>query len=101
MHSNLEATRGLIFSEAATIALTPHIGRSEARALVENASRRAAVEGRPLGDLLAADPVVTKYLTSEDLRRIVDPSAHIGASREMIDRVLASAVGEAAAHKGP
>jgi 3-carboxy-cis,cis-muconate cycloisomerase len=101
MRSNLDATRGQIFSEAAALALTPHIGRSEARALVENASRRAAVEGRHLDDLLAADPVVSKYLSSEDLRRVIDPSAHIGASREMIDRVLASAVGEAAAHKGP
>lgn len=91
MRANLEATRGLIYSEAATMALAPHIGRSEARTLVENASRTAASEGRHLREVLAADPTVTTHLTGDDLRRIFEPSTHLGESQQMIDRVLASA----------
>lgn len=93
MRTNLDATRGLIYSEAAVLALAPHIGRSEARTLVENASRRAALEGGHLKDVLAGDPIAAKHLTSSDLHRIFDPSNHLGASQHMIDRVLASAAG--------
>ena len=35
--------------------------------------------------------MVTKHLTSDDLRRIFDASTQLGASQAMIDRVLASA----------
>ena len=91
MRANLDTTHGLIYSETATLVLAQHIGRTEARTLVEQASQRAIAEERHLYELLAADPMVTKHLTSDDLRRIFDASTQLGASQAMIDRVLASA----------
>ena len=50
MKANLEITGGAVQAEAVAVALAPHLGRSEAHALVDAALRRAAVEGRPLAD---------------------------------------------------
>ena len=90
MRANLDATRGLVYSEAATFALARHVGRPEARALVERASQRAMAAGRHLKETLIADPVVTTHLTNRDLDDLFDPSTHVGSSQTMIDRVLRS-----------
>jgi 3-carboxy-cis,cis-muconate cycloisomerase len=97
---NLDTTRGLVFSEAVVVSLAPHMGRSEARKLVEGAARQVAVDGRHLQEILGGDATVTKHLTSEDLRQIFDPSTHIGASQEMIDRVVSSSDRDVSLRRG-
>src|SRR5882762_9175858 len=69
MRENLERTQGLIASEAVTMALAGHVGRSEAHRLVEDAVRRARTARNTLADALAADPSVTRHLTRAEIDR--------------------------------
>jgi 3-carboxy-cis,cis-muconate cycloisomerase len=88
MRSNLEATHGLIFAEAVTMALAEKVGKLQAHDLVEHASRRAAKEKRHLRDVLAADVAVTPHLSGPDLDRLFEPKSYLGATSDFIDRVL-------------
>jgi 3-carboxy-cis,cis-muconate cycloisomerase len=89
MRANLEVTRGLVLAESVSSALAQFIGKSQAHALVEGACRRAAVEGRPLADLLGADPSVTAHLGPEEIARRLSPEHYLGAAQMFVQRVLA------------
>jgi 3-carboxy-cis,cis-muconate cycloisomerase len=90
MGANLEATRGLVFAEAAEMALAGRTDRARARALVQAACRRAREEGRHLREVLAADPGVTPHLPPAELALLFDPRRGQGVAGRLIDRVLAS-----------
>src|SRR5271156_5060611 len=62
---NLAATHGLPLAEAVAMALAKHIGRLPAHDLIEQASRRAMKEARPLGDVLKEDAKVRAHLSDE------------------------------------
>ena len=70
------------------MALAENVGRREAHALVESASRRTAVEGSRLEDTLANDPAVTRWLSPADIRAKLDPAAYLGAALVFVNRVL-------------
>ncbi len=89
MRENLECTRGLIASEAVTMALAAHVGRSEAHRLVENAAHQAQAAGGTLADALATDPAVTRHLTRAEIDRHLSPEHYVGAARALVERVLA------------
>lgn len=55
MAKNLSVTRGTIVSEAVMMALGQTIGRSYAHDLIYEVCQRAALENRPLVDLLEED----------------------------------------------
>jgi len=88
MRANLDATDGLIASEAVAIALAGFIGRRDAHGIVELAARRARDAGCALIDVLAADPAVTRYLTREDLERHLSPERYVAAARALVERVI-------------
>jgi 3-carboxy-cis,cis-muconate cycloisomerase len=88
MRANLESTNGLILSEAVTMALAAHVGRSEAHRIVELASRRARDSRCTLIDALASDPTVTRYLTRKDLERHLSPEPYVAAARALVERVV-------------
>ncbi len=88
MRANLDATGGLIASEAVMMALAPRIGRDHAHELVSEISRRAIEQKKPFVDLLAENPEVSKHLDRANLEKLVDPANYLGLSREMVDRVL-------------
>jgi 3-carboxy-cis,cis-muconate cycloisomerase len=90
MSANLEATRGLVFAEAAEMALAARTDRARARALVQAACRRARAEGRHLREVLASDPDVTPHLPPAELALVFDPRRGQGVADRLIDRVLAS-----------
>ncbi|HSD28219.1 MAG TPA: 3-carboxy-cis,cis-muconate cycloisomerase [Vicinamibacteria bacterium] len=90
MAVNLEATRGLVFAEAAEMALGARAGRPAARRLVEAACRRAEAEGRSLEEVLAADPEVGRHLSREELSLVFEPQRSLGAAGRLIDGVLAA-----------
>jgi 3-carboxy-cis,cis-muconate cycloisomerase len=89
MRENLDATGGLISSEAVMMALAPHLGRDRAHELVSEISRRAIEQKKPLLDLLAEDPGVSKHLDRASLEKLVDPANNLGLSGEMVERLLA------------
>lgn len=89
MLKNLDATHGLIFAEAATMALGNHIGKMPAHMLVELACKKARIENRDLKDVLCGEPELNIHLTPTDLERLFDVRNYLGSAEEFISRVLA------------
>ena len=88
MSRNLDATNGLIFAEAAAIAIAAHIGKSAAHALVDDASKKARESGKHLREVLGENPKVTQQLSSAELDSLFDPKNYLGASGDWVDRVI-------------
>ena len=89
MRANLEMTRGLVLAEAVSMALGEHMGKSEAHAHVEAASRRAVDQRRTLAETLAEDPAITRWLPPNEIAARLAPESYLGAARTFVERVLA------------
>src|SRR5580693_6660242 len=77
MRSNLDATNGLIVSEAVMMALGPYLGRQRAHDVVYDVCREAIATGRPLADLLAENSEIAAHADHVDraaLDRLCDPA---------------------------
>jgi adenylosuccinate lyase len=89
MRANLEATRGLIYSQRVLLALTTAgLSREEAYAVVQRHAMAAWREAPGLKERLLGDPAVTKALRPEALEACFDAShftRHVG---RIFDRVL-------------
>lgn len=83
MRANIEATRGLALAEAASFALSQHLPRSEAQALVKEACKAVLDEGGHLLDILAE-----RTDAPVDWQALRDPARQLGAADAFIDRVL-------------
>jgi 3-carboxy-cis,cis-muconate cycloisomerase len=94
MRENFELTRGLIFAEGVTIRLASAMGKPEARRAVEAACRQATANRQHLRDTLLAMPEVCRHLQAEAIRELFDADKYLGASNDMIDRVLKTAGSE-------
>jgi 3-carboxy-cis,cis-muconate cycloisomerase len=90
MQSNLELTRGLIFSEAVAVVLARKLGRARAREIVEQACRRALQQQKHLRQTLLEESEARSHFTREELDRLFDPRNYLGVSREFVDRVMAA-----------
>ncbi len=88
MRHNLDATHGLIFAEAVTVALATHIGKSAAHTLMEGASRQARESGKHLREVLAQNQTITERLTPAELDRLFAPENYLGVAEELVDRVI-------------
>ena len=86
---NIDMTNGLVMCEAVMMGLGPYIGREYAHDLVYDICREAIAKKRPLLDLLAAHPEISKHLDRAALERMLDPANYLGQSGVMVDRVLA------------
>ena len=89
MRANAEASGGLLLAESIAMTLAESIGKHDAHACVADACRRAAAEGRPLGDVLGDAPLVTRHLDRAEIARRLSPDNYLGATRDYIERVLA------------
>ncbi len=90
MRRNLEATHGLIFAEAVTMALASHISKSSARKLLDAASRKARESGKHLREVLAQERAVTEVLSPAELDRLFAPENYLGVAEQWVDRVIDS-----------
>jgi 3-carboxy-cis,cis-muconate cycloisomerase len=89
MRQNLEATRGLIFAEAVSMALAAKIGKMPAHQLVEAACKKALAENRSLQEVFQQDPGLRGHLTPADLERLFDARNYLGSAEEFVERILA------------
>src|SRR6266446_7462079 len=89
MRANLDLTKGLVVSEAVMMGLAPYLGRERAHDLVYDLCREAIGENRPLLDLLAETPEITRHVDRKQLQTLCDPVNYLGLSGVMVDRVLA------------
>ena len=88
MRANLDITRGLVLAEAVVMRLAPQLGKSDAHARVEAASRRVVAEGRSLADVLAEDPAVTAVLDRGAIEAALAPENYLGCARTFVENVL-------------
>lgn len=91
MRANLDATHGLVMTEALSFALAAKIRKHSAHQLLEEASRKAIAEKCHLRDVLGADPRITAHLSVRKIEQLFDPLSHLGALQTFIDRMLAHA----------
>ncbi|MCR5868915.1 MAG: adenylosuccinate lyase family protein [Aquincola tertiaricarbonis] len=90
MRHNIDITHGLVMSEAVMMGLGPYLGREAAHDLVYDLCRDAVQQQRPLLDLLAAHPDISRHLDRDALAALCEPAGYLGQSGHMVDRVLAS-----------
>jgi 3-carboxy-cis,cis-muconate cycloisomerase len=90
MRENLEATRGLIFAEAITMALAEKMGKAAAHEIVETACERARKEKRHLRDVILGDGHAKEHLSASDVDGLFDPQKYLGMAEEFVDRVVAA-----------
>jgi 3-carboxy-cis,cis-muconate cycloisomerase len=88
MRANLAATNGLLLTERVAAALAGALGRVAANDLVQRLAGEAAGSGRPLRDLLLADPQVRANLDQDEIDRLLDPEGYVGAAGQLIDQAL-------------
>ncbi len=88
MARNLGMTSGLIVAEAVMMGLAPKLGRQTAHDIVYDACRAAAESGRPLIDVLVANPQVGPHFQRAELERLLDPRNYLGSAGAMVDRSL-------------
>jgi 3-carboxy-cis,cis-muconate cycloisomerase len=88
MQKNLEATRGLIFAEAVTMALGGKMGRSVAHARVEDLCRRAIQNGQHLRDEILRDTEIRAHLSVSEVDKLFDPRNYLGSAEAFVERVL-------------
>ena len=91
MEENLNATNGLIFAEAVTMALADRMGKMPAHLLVEAACKKSVQEHRPLKDVLRNEAGLHGHLAPADLERLFDARNYLGNAEEFVDRVVAQA----------
>ncbi|HXH66575.1 MAG TPA: 3-carboxy-cis,cis-muconate cycloisomerase [Candidatus Limnocylindrales bacterium] len=98
MSRNLDATHGLIFAEAVTMALADRLGKMPAHMLIESACKKARAENRDLKDVLHEEPGLHGYLTPADLEGLFDVRNYLGSAEEFVRRVLTEVSSAAAAN---
>jgi 3-carboxy-cis,cis-muconate cycloisomerase len=88
MRANIDMTNGLVMSEAVMMGLGPYIGREYAHDLVYDLCRQSLADNRPLIEILAAHPEISKHVTRAELDAMCEPANHLGQAGVMVDRVL-------------
>jgi len=89
MRQNLDATGGLVMSEAVMMGLGPRLGRQRAHDLVYDICREVIASGRSFLDLLAENREIAPHLDRAALAKLLEPANYLGLCGEMVDRVLA------------
>ncbi len=86
MRDNLEATRGLVFSDAAAAALSRHIGADAAHRAIEEAAAETRATGRHLRDVVRARPDCASASIAAEIDAAFDPADAIGHGAAVADR---------------
>jgi 3-carboxy-cis,cis-muconate cycloisomerase len=90
MRENAEASKGLLLTEAARLALSAELGDAAARRLVEAAVGRVRTEKGTLADALRGDPAAAAALGPNGLAALDDPSSYLGSAGAFVERALAA-----------
>ena len=86
---NLNLTNGLIMAERLMAELTrAGMGKQTAYGIVRKNAIKANKEKLLLGELILEDEEVQKYLTEEDVEKIMDPHTYTGSIEIILDELL-------------
>jgi len=90
MRANIDATRGLIFSQSVLLALTKKgLTREDAYQIVQRNSLRAWTEGLHFRELIAADPEVSRVLKPAEIDRCFSLLPYLDKIDIIFERVFA------------
>ena len=86
---NLNLTNGLIMAERLMAELTrAGMGKQTAYGIVRKNAIKANKEKLLLGELILEDEEVQKYLTEDDVEKIMDPHTYVGSIEIIINELL-------------
>lgn len=86
---NLEMLRGLNMGEAVMIELAKRgVGRQEAHELIRASAMKAHETGQHFKNLLLETPEVSKYLSAEDIEKLVNPNMYLGTAVEQVEALV-------------
>jgi 3-carboxy-cis,cis-muconate cycloisomerase len=88
MRANLLAYGGFAMSEALVVAMSAHMSRPEAAAIVERWSRGGSGRKQTLRQAAAADPDIQRHLSLEQIESALSPEHYLGNAAEFVSRVL-------------
>ena len=88
MRANLDLRGGIAMAEGLSTALVPHVSRTEAMKHVERLTREAEHGRRPLREVAASDPEVSRLLSAADIDRALNPENFLGSAGLFVERVL-------------
>ncbi|MDD8032017.1 MAG: adenylosuccinate lyase [Acidobacteriota bacterium] len=89
MLQNIQATRGLIFSQAVLLALTQKgLSREEAYRLVQNCSLKSWKDHLDFKKLVTSDPEITSFLSQEEIDRCFSLEPYLAKIDFIFKRVL-------------
>jgi 3-carboxy-cis,cis-muconate cycloisomerase len=87
MRANLERSRGLVYSENVSLALSHALGKQAAHALTEKLCETAVREGKTLAEVLRAD-AAGRALGAKEFDALFDPQSCLGSAPAMIEGAL-------------
>jgi 3-carboxy-cis,cis-muconate cycloisomerase len=90
MRHNLDATRGLIFAEAVSMALAQKIGKGKAHELVEAASDSSRKDGKHLREVIGADANISQNFSATEVDELFDASKYLGMAEQYVDGVVSA-----------
>ncbi|NPV83424.1 MAG: adenylosuccinate lyase [Candidatus Aminicenantes bacterium] len=89
MMENIQATRGLIFSQAVMLALTRKgLSREEAYRLVQSCSLKAWQENLDFRELVSSDPEITRHLSPGEIESCFSLEPYLQKIDFIFERVL-------------
>jgi 3-carboxy-cis,cis-muconate cycloisomerase len=87
MRRNIDSLHGVVFAEAASMAIARQVGKSAAHALMEKLSREALSTRRPLQDLVLEaihrDEALRAQCADADIARLFDPATAAGHASDV------------------
>ncbi len=89
MRSNLDATGGMISSEAVMMELGRVLGRGQAHHILHEATANALANGTTYADEVAAHPGLADLTDGLDLAGLLDPANYRGEVADIIARIVA------------
>ena len=89
IEKNLNLTHGLVMAERLMAELTrAGMGKQTAYAIVRKNAIKANKEKLLLADLILADEEASKFLSEEEVRKIMDPHTYTGSADIIVDEIL-------------
>jgi adenylosuccinate lyase len=86
---NLAFLHGINMAESVMIELTKKgMNRQDSHERIRMASMQALAEGRPLAEVLGADPEIVRYCSKADIAALLAPDAYIGTAVQQVERVV-------------
>jgi len=101
MRANLDRSQGWILSQRVVFALSDHMPREQAEALMRALADGSRESGASLSEAMAESDAITAVLSAEARASLLDPASYVGLAAEQTDAVIAAALRARASDRRP